>query len=725
MKKLNLLVVSALMALGLTACGGDPAESTSSPETPTTSETTSEAPVVDYAALAAEAFGYVSAPYDAFSNGIGADQDLAPTCTAQNVTFQIRYTVSAAAAAHLALSAEGDKLLVTQDMEEHAYVKALKAEVLHEGTVVLTKEYNVKVGKLASIASLYSAADGTIVTTVGKVVRVRSDGNGFHMADGDHAIYVYRGTLPEGCKVGDTVKVAGELDIYNGLYELKNVKVEATDFKVTDPEPVEMRTITNTGDATLASREAVYTKGFLHAITGSKKTASSGGDYLCVEATVVTDDAQTITVRAEDRKMSKEDFASWGLTTDDKGNYVFTNKDLKRGAAVTVTGFVDFYNGKVQIGAPVLKAVETFQGTVPSKPEPEVKTKTVGELLELGDKTITTEIYEVSGVLENKADDNKFGGAYLTDPVSKKTIQIYGSTKTASALAWNGIDAYTFSNPKDAVTSLADVKNGQLVTMKAMYAPFNGTKQINGVILTNVNSDATYTAEVVANDTCDVTLSKTEGITYGEEITITATPKTEGHVVTEVTVTDAQGVVTKVDTKTMKFNAKAVNKVSVICGEKGPVVDATFDIVDLGVPSKDYSAVTETEIDGLGTVHSQGVYNGGSGIQMNKGKNSMIFNTTAADRAIASIKIDFLADKFGNYPTNINNVLVETGSAAFSATTALDKTKSISYQDGVFSYTIPVRNAGDTFFRIAHSNAQGAIYIDSVTVTLVPVTPAA
>lgn len=714
MKKLNLLVVSALMALGLTACGGDPAESTSSPETPTTSETTSEAPVVDYAALAAEAFGYVSAPYDAFSNGIGADQDLAPTCTAQNVTFQIRYTVSAVAAANLALSAEGDKLLVTQDMEEHAYVKALKAEVLHEGTVVLTKEYNVKVGKLASIASLYSAADGTIVTTVGKVVRVRSDGNGFHMADGDHAIYVYRGTLPEGGKVGDTVKVAGELDIYNGIYEIKNATVEATKTAVTDPVTLELQNQEDMTANAIVSREATITKGYLVDIGGFQKTASNGEKYICIEATVVNSKNKSFLIHAEDRKMSEEDFASWGFTLSSDGQSgTFSNPKLKKGSAITAHGFVDFYGGKAQLGFPVLDTVEDWSGEVPSIPEPTVAKKSVSELLKMGDKNIVDKAFEVTGILEGKSDTDDYGNGFLTDPETLESIRIYGNTTTASALAWNTIDSYSYSNPKDGKTSLADVHNGEEVTMKVLYqgGEYNSPR-IVAVTTAHKASTKTYTAEVVKNETCDVTLSKTEGIAYGEEITITATPKVAGHAVSKIEITDAFGNVTRGDAKTMKFKATCVNKVSVTC-EAVDLTKLKFTVDDIQPKNGSYADNTAVLRDA--TIEASQVGNYGEGIQMRyKSVSSMFFNTTAFEKAIASIKIEFAK------PLTKANMVVETATTAFTKDTVIDEAKVVTPVDGQATYVID-GTTDAKFFRVAHigSKVSGTFYIASVTINYV------
>ena len=52
MKKLNLLVVSALLALGLASCGNDTPTTSSSEEEIVTTESTSEGPVVDLAKLA-------------------------------------------------------------------------------------------------------------------------------------------------------------------------------------------------------------------------------------------------------------------------------------------------------------------------------------------------------------------------------------------------------------------------------------------------------------------------------------------------------------------------------------------------------------------------------------------------------------------------------------------------------------------------------------------------
>ena len=79
MKKLNLLVVSALLALGLASCGNDTPTPSSSEEEIVTTESTSEGPVVDLAKLAEDAYATVSATYDAFATGIAVDQNLKTT----------------------------------------------------------------------------------------------------------------------------------------------------------------------------------------------------------------------------------------------------------------------------------------------------------------------------------------------------------------------------------------------------------------------------------------------------------------------------------------------------------------------------------------------------------------------------------------------------------------------------------------------------------------------
>ncbi|MDD7618623.1 MAG: hypothetical protein PUJ43_02070, partial [Bacillales bacterium] len=260
MKKLNLLVVSALLALGLASCGNDtpvassPVEESPSVTTTSTSEesvassttSTSEDPVVDLAKLAEDAYTAVSATYDAFAAGIAVDQNLNTTAEIEEnsvkYTFSISYEVSEAAKTWLAISETGDKLLVTPDMEDHLLKNALTAKVSYENEVKYTKTHNVKVSATnpVSLAEVYDMKDGASVVIVGQVTRILASGKGFLISDGEHSMNIYSDKTWEAVTLGAKVKIAGEIDIFSGLYEVKPKTVDAYEGAVADPVPLEI-----------------------------------------------------------------------------------------------------------------------------------------------------------------------------------------------------------------------------------------------------------------------------------------------------------------------------------------------------------------------------------------------------------------------------------------------------------------------------------------------------
>ena len=728
MKKLNLLVVSALLALGLASCGNDTPTPSSSEEEIVTTESTSEEPVVDLAKLAGDAYATVSATYDAFATGIAVDQELKTTAEIEEnsvkYTFSIAYEVAEAAKTWLAISETGDKLLVTPDKEDHALKDALTAKVSYENEVKYTKTHNVKVSatNIISIAEVYDMADGASVVIVGQVTRILASGKGFLVSDGEHSINIYSSKTWENATIGAKVKIAGELDIYNGLYEVKPDTVDVYEGTVADPVPLEITGVSDPTSKYLQSREATVTKGYLMNITGTHKTSSSGAEYDLVEATVVLNEGGSVLVRCDSRYASAEDFKTWGYDTT---THALTDKSPKKGQALTASGYVDFYNNKIQVAESKFISSAAWEGDVPKVPAPAAVRTTIAKLNEMT-APVTDTAYIVSGILETKKDTDKYGNGYLTDPATGETIKIYGATTTESALAWNDVDTFAFTNPKDAVTTLADIHNGEYVTMKVVFEiDYNATPRIKGVITAHEAGITKYKASVEANDTCTVALSKTEELVYGEEIAVTVTPATDGHVVKSAYVETAQGekvsIIDSLSENTMKFKATVVNKVVVTCGEAAkpgdPITIAAFD---LGLPG-DYSAEkVEKTISGTTWAYTavmKNTNNGVDAIQMNKAKNGVrahIWNTVAFEKPIASVVINFGANMAES--TKGKNVL------CFESGTSEIATPGETYTawDGNSTMTYTPATADCTFFSLSHhGSTSGATYITSIVVNFV------
>ena len=312
-----------------------------------------------------------------------------------------------------------------------------------------------------------------------------------------------------------------------------------------------------------------------------------------------------------------------------------------------------------------------------------------------------------------KAGD-KYGNGYLTDPTTKETVMIYGLTGTADkGITWDGA-AFSFSNPKDADTSLVGVTNGMEITMKCTYTYFSYTKtpEIMGNLLSHKASTATYTATATSADdpAATITLSKTEGIAYGEEITINATSSKAGYVVDTIKVTDAQG--NKTDAVDGKFNATCVNIVEVTFRNSAAVVSNVTITSDL------FNTTVNTYKDGTfktGTTEwafREFTKNSMGSMQMRlkNGKYSNLHNTTAFDKAIKNVVVTL--------EKSITKDLfcVESGAAVIEETNnavAFDKVV-----DNVYTYT--PANATDKFFNLSHhSTTSGAVYITSIVINFV------
>ena len=723
MKKLNLLVVSALLALGLASCGNDTPTPSSSEEEIVTTESTSEGPVVDLAKLAEDAYATVSATYDAFATGIAVDQNLKTTAEIEEnsvkYTFSIAYEVSEAAKTWLAISETGDKLLVTPDREDHALKDALTAKVSYENEVKFTKTHNVKVSatNIVSLAEVYDMEDGASVVIVGQVTRILASGKGFLVSDGEHSMYIYSGKTWEAATLGAKVKIAGELDIYNGLYEVKPDTVDVYEGEVANPVPLEITGVTDPSSKYLQSREATVTKGYLMNITGTKKTSSSNVDYDLVEATVVLNEGGSVLVRCDSRYASAEDFKTWGYDTT---THALTDKSPKKGQALTASGYVDFYSGKIQVAESKFISSAAWEGDVPKVPAPAAVRTTIAKLNKMT-APVTDTAYIVSGILETKKDTDKYGNGYLTDPATGETIKIYGATATESAIAWNDVDAFAFSNPKDADTTLADVHNGEYVTMKVVFDVFNNTPQIKGVITAHEAATTKYKASFEPNDTCTVALSKTEEIAYGEEVSVTVTPTTEGHVVKSAYVENAQGqktdILSSLEGNALKFNATVVNKVIVTCGEApkaGDPITLTPDA--LGLTTSYNDEVMSKEVGGTTWSWTRIMKSSSANaIQMNTaskgGVNSHLWNTVAFEKPIANVVLSFAS----NQKSTKSVIAVEGGTSAI-------ETAGTSYipWDGNPTMTWTPATADCTFFSIAHDPSEsGATYITSIAINFV------
>lgn len=719
MKKLKLLVLSSALIMGLTACGGGAGGSKD------TTDSATSAPTVDYATLANEAITNISAGFDRWSStGIAVNQTLVKeskvTHDGKEYTFAITYTISDAAKSFLEVSADGATLIVKADKEQHALKEAVVVHASIEGKEYASKGFNVKIlaTSILAISKIYDCKKGDSVVTRGYVTKILVSGN-ILVADGESAITVYTNKKWDAAVVGKLVQIAGTLDIYNGLYELKPETItEVTSSTVAQPVDLVLDGTFNASNVRNQGRIAKTEDAYLSKITAAKKTStSSGEEYNQVEATImVGSKAQgyvPVSIHIEDRKCSKGVFETWGFDAT-AANKLGPNAP-QVGQGISVEGFIDWYK-KGQLSDVKLIAKGEYKGDYnPSetKPAPAAVKKTVGEILKFGEKTVTDQVFEVTGVLEG-LEDNNFGNGYLTDPTTKETITIYGLTGTADkGISWDGA-AFSFSNPQDAKTSLVGLTNGMEITMKCLYLYFSGTKtpQIQGNLLSKKASTATYMATATSADDPEatITLSKTQGIVYGEEITVSATSSKAGYVVDTIKVTDAQGKKTTVADG--KFKATCVNTVEVTFRDSAAVVSnitITSDLFNATVDKYKNGNFKTGTTDWIFTEFTKSD-TGAMQLRTKKGKWSNLHITTAFDKAIKNVVVTL--------EKSITKDLfcVESGATVIEETdnaVAFDKVV-----DNVYTYT--PANATDKFFNLSHhSTTFGAVYITSIVINFV------
>ena len=128
-------------------------------------------------------------------------------------------------------------------------------------------------------------------------------------------------------------------------------------------------------------------------------------------------------------------------------------------------------------------------------------------------------LYRATGIIEGLNHSDQYGNAYLTDPTSGKTVQIYGLTGTDDESCFDfeaSSDSKFFTNPKDAATSLADVNNGQLVTVKVGWCIFGSATEIFGILEKAEASSSKYAANIKDFENGTATSDKSE-YAYGEK----------------------------------------------------------------------------------------------------------------------------------------------------------------------------------------------------------------
>lgn len=352
-KKLNVLVLASALTLLTGVMASCSQNETSSGDVCQVTEETAD--------LAKKAFASIEPLYASWaSTGISANQDLKPTASKKDAAgvsheFDVKYSADAAVAANLSVSEDGLTLKVVSpnSLNGGKDIKTkLHVELFEKGTTCLaySKDINVIVKATAqmNLAYIYSVnekgekvvADKTSVAFDAIIVGVYPS-QGLIVGDGEHAMLLFKASMPKDAKVGDAVHVSGTISDFSGLREIGSgatvTKLDAVPAGVTTPVALEI-------DA-----QKTHTIGFgddnrLTKIKNAKVVKTTYKDdktnfYIYVS---VAGKEYTVFMNAT---YSADVIPSWKRVRAEGE----TAKMVQAGDVVTLTGFVSAYNGTWQL----------------------------------------------------------------------------------------------------------------------------------------------------------------------------------------------------------------------------------------------------------------------------------------------------------------------------------------------------------------------------------------
>lgn len=185
-----------------------------------------------------------------------------------------------------------------------------------------------------TIEEAYKREKGALTSVYGKYIGNFNEGktaNGIFIGDGEYSLYVYRAKAPEGAKIGDSLIVTGELDIYNGLFQMGSGATVELDpqNRGTAPEVLNLTSLDGI-DGTDAGKQVKVTG----TIESNEVEENKEKKYSTVTTKVKVSDTLTIEVRTDSRYSSTETFEAM--------------KALKENDNATIVGFISFYNSEAE-----------------------------------------------------------------------------------------------------------------------------------------------------------------------------------------------------------------------------------------------------------------------------------------------------------------------------------------------------------------------------------------
>ena len=241
------------------------------------------------------------------------------------------------------------------------------------------------------------------------------------------------------------------------------------------------------------------------------KTATEGGSY-------VDSSNNTVTV---DKVLSEKD----GVFTFNNPRDWLTNantKDLKVGDKISFDCIRCDYNGVIELSLWNVKYVEHKEFETAPEPDP-VQFTSLEQVLAGTKEENKAKKFVGKAKIKSIKPNDKYGNLWFEVPESiaadyKDGLIVYGSTATASAITWDGVnEQFTFNNPKDYLTNdlTKNLVVGQEIDVELIRADFEKdgkvTKEVNAVIKNATQIDPTAIA--VSGDVLEVEEGKTITLT--------------------------------------------------------------------------------------------------------------------------------------------------------------------------------------------------------------------
>ncbi len=154
-------------------------------------------------------------------------------------------------------------------------------------------------------------------------------------------------------------------------------------------------------------------------------------------------------------------------------------------------------------------------------PEPATQDVTLAQFINSTATDYTVKFHFSADIksFKNGESKDKYGNMTVTDGTND--LSVYGSTATASALAWNSVDAYVFTNPQDFMTTAKtnNMKIGDTVEVHFVRYMYNSKLYAQGIIL-NVTENQFTVDYVVNNGNCTATAPTSAVVNKGASATM-------------------------------------------------------------------------------------------------------------------------------------------------------------------------------------------------------------